>query len=67
MYNHESCNLLKIQRELRSQCRVVADSADYFAEFSEVFHHDEPLIHLVFAEQSELILVMSGRILNKEC
>ena len=45
------------------ELQFVVDSADYFTDLTEKFHHQEPLINLLFAD---LILVLYGRILNEK-
>jgi predicted Zn-dependent peptidase len=51
---------------MKAECQFIANSGDYFAEFTEKLHHDGPLIHLLFAELRELILVLSRRILKEK-
>ena len=42
------------------------DSADYFADFTEKFQRDEPLIRLLFPELRKLIILLAGLILNEK-
>ena len=51
---------------MKAEFQFVANNADYFVKFTEKFHRDEPLIHLLFAEPRELILVLSGHISDEK-
>ena len=49
---------------MKAELQFVTDSSDYFTEFTENCHRDEPWIHLLFAQIRELILVLPWRILS---